>query len=369
MERKGVLKNAKRLGDMIHQAKREESKKMQEQYDLDNEEYKTYMRSKKKDAPKMEKPQEPQSKLLFIPADCSQAMMIQLLNENDGQGIICETEADAMGNAQKQDWGSYSHVMRGAFHHEKISVARKTNKELLEIDEPRLAVVLSGTPNQVPKLIASAEDGLFSRFMFYAFKNDIVWQDPRPQGGLNHTDHFKALSDEMSRLHEFLSSSPTEIRLSTGQWDRLSDTFKKYLTQVAVFTGEDAVSVVFRLGLIVYRMAMVFTALRKYENAELESIMICDDVDFDNAIALSDVYLNHALLMFSNLAAQEESQLFKMPENKRKLFEALPQQFKRSEAIEIGIPLQISERSVDEFLANSIPKILKKVKTGVYRKI
>ena len=213
---KGVLKNAKRLGDMIHQAKREESKKMQEQYDLDNEEYKTYMRSKKKDAPKMEKPQEPQSKLLFIPADCSQAMMIQLLNENDGQGIICETEADAMGNAQKQDWGSYSHVMRGAFHHEKISVARKTNKELLEIDEPRLAVVLSGTPNQVPKLIASAEDGLFSRFMFYAFKNDIVWQDPRPQGGLNHTDHFKALSDEMSRLHEFLSSSPTEIRLSTG---------------------------------------------------------------------------------------------------------------------------------------------------------
>ena len=70
---------------MIHQAKREESKKMQEQFDLDNEEYKTYMRSKKKDAPKMEKPQEPQSKLLFIPADCSQAMMIQLLNENDGQ--------------------------------------------------------------------------------------------------------------------------------------------------------------------------------------------------------------------------------------------------------------------------------------------
>ena len=366
---KGVLKNAKRLGDQIHQSKREESKKMQEQFDLDNEEYKTYMRSKKKDAPKMEKPQEPQSKLLFIPADCSQAMMIQLLNENDGQGIICETEADAMGNAQKQDWGSYSHVMRGAFHHEKISVARKTNKELLEIAEPRLAVVLSGTPNQVPKLIASAEDGLFSRFMFYAFKNDIIWQDPRPQSGLNHTDHFKGLSQEMTRLQEFLSSSPTEIQLSTEQWDRLSETFNKYLTQVAVFTGEDAVSVVFRLGLIVYRMAMVFTALRKYENAELEPVVICDDTDFDNAIALSDVYLNHALLMFSNLAAQEESSLFKMPENKRKLFEALPQQFKRSEAIQIGGPLEISERSVDEFLANSIPKFLKKIKTGVYKKV
>jgi len=114
---------------------------------------------------------------------------------------------------------------------------------------------------------------------------------------------------------------------------------------------------------------MVFTALRKYENAELEPVVVCDDTDFDNAIALSDVYLNHALLMFSNLAAQEESSLFKMPENKRKLFEALPQQFKRSEAIQIGGPLDISERSVDEFLANSIPKFLRKVKTGIYRKV
>ena len=35
----------------------------------------------------------------------------------------------------------------------------------------------------------------------------------------------------------------------------------------------------------------------------------------------------------------------------------------------IGIPLQISERSVDEFLANSIPKFLKKIKTGIYRKV
>ncbi|NCP53420.1 MAG: DUF3987 domain-containing protein, partial [Flavobacteriales bacterium] len=47
-----------------------------------------------------------------------------------------------------------------------------------EVECPQLAITLSGTPAQVPKLIASAEDGLFSRFIFYAFKADIVWRDP-----------------------------------------------------------------------------------------------------------------------------------------------------------------------------------------------
>lgn len=46
----------------------------------------------------------------------------------------------------------------------------------LEVNEPRLAITITGTPAQAPKLIASAEDGLFSRFMFYPYKNEIEWQ-------------------------------------------------------------------------------------------------------------------------------------------------------------------------------------------------
>jgi hypothetical protein len=35
-----------------------------------------------------------------------------------------------------------------------------------------------------------------------------------------------------------------------------------------MFTAEEAASIVKRLGLILYRMAMLFTALRKFENGE-----------------------------------------------------------------------------------------------------
>jgi len=209
----------------------------------------TKIKQTKKDDPIPEKPQEPAFKLLFIPADCSQAMMMQILQDNDGSGIICETEADAMSGANKQDWGNYSHIMRAAFHHEKISAARKTNRELLEIKHPQLAVALSGTPAQVPKLIASAEDGLFSRFLFYAFKNEIIWQDPSPRpSGIVYNDHFEALSNEVLKIVDFLNQYPTEVFLTKNQWAKLNKVFLDKLKNVVIFTGEDAASVVFRLG-------------------------------------------------------------------------------------------------------------------------
>lgn len=367
---KGVLKNAKRLGDKIHERMVESSKQAKDQHENEMVEYKAQLSKRKKDDPIPEKPQEPAFKLLFIPADCSQAMMMQILQDNDGKGIICETEADAMSGANKQDWGNYSHIMRAAFHHEKISAARKTNRELLEIKHPQLAVALSGTPAQVPKLIASAEDGLFSRFIFYAFKNEIVWQDPSPRpGGIVYNDHFEALSNEVLKIVDFLNQYPTEVFLTQNQWNKLNQVFLDKLKNVVIFTGEDAASVVFRLGLILYRFCMIFTSLRKFENGDCTKAVTCTDDDFQASLMLSDVYLQHSLLMFNNLEENKDPILYKMPNNKKQLLDQLPQEFQRKEAVALGKKLGLSERSVDDFLNNSVPMLLEKPKTGHYRKV
>lgn len=60
---------------------------------------------------------------------------------------------------------------------------------------------------------------------------------------------------------------------------------------------------------------------------------------------------------------------YKMPNNKKQLLEQLPQEFQRKEAVAIGKKLGLSERSVDDFLNNSVPILLVKPKTGHYRKI
>ena len=40
-------------------------------------------------------------------------------------GILCETEADTITNALKQDWGGFSDILRKGFHYEEVSYARK----------------------------------------------------------------------------------------------------------------------------------------------------------------------------------------------------------------------------------------------------
>ncbi|MCO5290117.1 MAG: DUF3987 domain-containing protein [Chitinophagaceae bacterium] len=366
---KGVLKNAKRLADKYHQQVLGASREAQKRHDAEMVDYKELQRNRKKGEPAPEKPNEPPFKIVFIPADSSHSRMIEHLQNNDGQGIICETEADTMSGAKKQDWGDYSPALRAAFHHEKITLTRKTNNEYIEINEPRLAVALSGTPAQAPKLIASAEDGLFSRFLFYAFKNEIVWQDPSPQSHtIVYNDHFDALSQSMLDMIGFLEQSPTAVQLQPEQWQVLNTTFSGILSEVTIFTSEEASGIVYRLGLIMFRLCMIFSALRKFENGEVTDTIFCTDEDFNTALAIAQTYLQHSLLMFNNLPKQNEVMSFQSGDSKRKFFEALPEEFTRKQATELGSQFKLSARSVDEILKTATGVSLTKLKAGLYRK-
>ena len=367
---KGVLKNAKRLGDKYHQKILQQSREAQKIYETELAEYKRLEFKKNKGEPAPEKPQPPPFKIVFIPADCSQARMVEHLQANDGQGIICETEADTMSGAKKQDWGDYSPILRSAFHHEKISISRKTGNEYVEINEPRLAVALSGTPAQAPRLISSAEDGLFSRFLFYAFKNNIEWQDPSPKSNtIVYNDHFEALSDQILQLINLLEQSPTMVELQPSQWQIINTTFPKMLSEVVTFTSEDAAGVVYRLGLVLFRICMIFSALRKHENGDMTETIICTDEDFNTALIIVQTYLQHSLLMFNNLPKQNESMQFHSGDGKRKFFEALPKEFTRKEATEIGTKFKLSARTVDDVLKSCLGVSLTKIKAGSYQRI
>lgn len=368
---KGALLFAKNLGDVYHDTMTNQSEEAMKDYQRDMEQYKMEQRSRKKeDGPAEDPPEEPDFKILFIPANSSNAKVLSHLQQNNGKGIICETEADTMGNVFKQDWGSYSDMLRKSFHHEKISCSRKTNNEYVEVKSPQLSVALSGTPKQVTGLIASAEDGLFSRFMFYAFKTEQLWKDVSPFGSnVNLTQLFEQLSQQVYEIIQFLDRSETKVHLTREQWQQLNATFGQWLQEITIFTAEEAGSIVKRLGLILYRIAMIFTALRKVENGDLATEQTCTDEDFQAALTLVNVYLQHALLMFHNLPKQEETGPFKGGDNKRRFFEALPKTFKRADAVEAGKKFRMSPRSVDSFLRKLQPQFLKSPEYGHYEKI
>jgi hypothetical protein len=91
---------------------------------------------------------------------------LKILADNDGIGLLFETEGDTLSQTLKSDYGNYSDTLRKAYHHETISLSRRKDREYLEVKNPRLSVVLAGTPEQVRRLIPDTENGLMSRFIF-----------------------------------------------------------------------------------------------------------------------------------------------------------------------------------------------------------
>lgn len=368
---KGALKFAKQLADEYHTQVLNASKEQDAQYQQQEAAYKQNLRTcKRGETVNEDPPIKPAFKVVYIPANTSYAKILSHLEQNEGTGIICETEADTLGNVFKQEWGSYSDMLRKSFHHERLSSSRKTNNEFTEVNNPCLSIALSGTPNQVTGLIASAEDGLFSRFLFYAFKVEQLWKDVSPYGSqVNLTDYFRKLSLQVYIMVKFLKMGETNVTLSKKQWEQLNNCCTVWLQDITTFTSEDAASIVKRLGLILYRMAMLFTALRKFENAEAAEQVQCTDVDFDTALRLTEIFMQHSILMFNNLPKQQNATVFQTGDNKRKFFEALPKEFTRAEAVDLGKQHNLSPRSVDDLLRNATPGILKKLKAGHYQKL
>lgn len=133
--------------------------------------------------------------------------------------------------------------------------------------------------------------------------------------------------------------------------------------------SQDATSVVKRLGLIVYRLCMVFTAMRKFEFQMHDVDLQCTDEDFNNALILADIYLHHSLLVYKNLPNQDGSIEFKPNDPKTNFFKQLPNEFERKQAIEIGNKLNIKDRTVDYHLAKlEKAGYLTKPKAGYYIK-
>ena len=369
---KGVLKFAKMLGAAFHKKLLNENKERYKDYEMDLMDYQMkltdYKKRKTRTIP--DAPEKPARNLLFIPANSSSAMIIQQLKESNGWGVLCESEADTLGNVLKQDWGGYSDLLRKVFHFESISYSRKGNDEYHEISNPRLSVAISGTPNQVLGLIPSAEDGLFSRFIFYVFNVEPTWKKQSlRKGRKNLTAFFTDLSNEVLELLEWLEEHPTKIDLSEAQWIFFDEVLEKMLMETSSLDGEEVLSTVKRLGVILFRIVMVISAIRKYESKEDIEDWICHDDDFQMAMTMIEIFWKHSILLFEHLPKSKQLKMNKLPNGKKLFYQKLPESFKRNEAQTIGESLGLKSRTIDKYLKLFLENLLEQPDYGLYKKI
>ena len=350
---KGRLTLCRHLVQPIHDRLREISETEMTEYRQRLAEYNAA--GKKKAA--MEKPEEPPMKMLFIPANSSATAVYQVLNDNNGEGLMFETEGDTLANTFGSDYGNYSDGFRKAFHHETISYIRRKDREYVSIHNPCLSTLLTGTPHQILNLIPDAENGLFSRFAFYALDTRIVWNnvfDNSIDGTLD--DYFRALGEDYHDFYNILRSSKDLLfSLTPLQQEHFNTTFDRYQTEYIDRCGEDFIASVRRLGVITFRIAMILSAIRIMETGNFENDIVCLDRDYDTAISIADVLIEHDAKVFLDLPQRQmqASTAAKGSARNRmhqEFFAAMPDNFDRKTYLATAVQVGLNQNSVDRLI-------------------
>lgn len=218
---KGVLNYCTQLILPLHKSLKKKSENEMEIYETAKADYN---QKKKAGAKNIEKPEKPLFRTLLMPANSSSSQFIEHLQHNGEKGLIIETEADTLTRTLESDFGNYSDTLRKGFEHEPISMRRKTDKQYIEIFNPQLAICLSGTPQQLAKLVTSVENGLFSRFIYYVFRKTPQWTDVTPavNGEFLFPDMISMLGEDLSVSLMEQRRTPLHFSLQEHHWHNLN---------------------------------------------------------------------------------------------------------------------------------------------------
>lgn len=294
-------------------------------------------------------PDKPPFVILFLPGNCTSSKMVQHIHENGlNPLLILETEATTLASANKSQYGDFSDIVRKSFHGEPISYTRKFNDEFIEVNEPKLGILLSGTPGQVLSLIGSPEDGTFSRYMFFSFNEKDEWQDVNGNGCLDFSDLLFSQKEEYYKLWKFFSGRDVRFELTTNQWDELNSMFRDELETVNAVNNPYGSGVVKRHGLMFFKMCMVLTAFRMFELKNRDNTIECLDKDFEIAKYLVSISLDSSLDILEQLP--KPKQAIKGKTRKEEFLKSLPISFETAQALEIGAKQNIPVRTVYRWL-------------------
>lgn len=294
-----------------------------------------------------------QRKQLLIPANSSATAFQEILAKNPRGCIIFETEGDTLTDIFAQDYGNYSSSFRCAFEHEMISYARRANKELVEIKNPKLSVLLSGTPRQVVNLIRDPENGLFSRFAFYVLTPEEEFHVEN-NGGLKQSndDKFFKIGECLLQMYtELLQFENINFAWTNSQWESFNAEMNSFQDEYFdLYNKEDIRASIRRMGVIRFRISMIFSILAAFDNHTIQSDIECDDNSFKCASIITYALLEHMSRAYRILPnSGTASQKFKT-KKEGDLYAALPKQFSTSDLLKKSEELCLNPRTVERYL-------------------
>lgn len=364
---KGVLSFLRTFGQQRHND-------LREQYEKEMKEYMMRIKKKGEDGGDDTLLQRPKNRMFFIAGNNTGTGILQNIIDNDGEGIIFEPEADTVSTAIKGDYGHWSDTLRKAFDHDPLSFNRRTDNEYRESLCTCLAVLLSGTPQQVSKLIPSAENGLFSRQVFYYMPPVQEWINQFEK----HTDNktlFEQMGERWGRMLDTLRSATFTLELSEGQHSLFNNHFQYLFRNVTASTTEEMNSLIMRLAVNILRMMAVTALLRAVQDnghclrdngtlfpANVKTrditpgayILSIIDNDFNAALGLAEPLAAHATHILSLLPhpTMQSRQL----SDRNALLQNMPAHFTRKMLIDMARKKGMDTSPLDKWITRLVKR-------------
>ena len=316
-------------------------------------------------------PEMPVERILKVAPNISKSQLILALEAGGSVGLVMNaSELDMISSAMHQEYGKHDDVMRAASQHEEVSSYFKTDHRLVVVSDPHLALCASGTPAQLHKFISSLENGMYSRVAFYVGQAHWEYKSANPgKARLDMRAYFKGMGEELLRMFIFLSGSPTEVVFTEEQWKEHTERFRTYLREVVAEDDDSPGAIVLRHGLMMSRIAMVLTALRKCEPQWNTSEWKCSDEDFRTAMQIVDVLLEHSLLLSTSMddtagRIRPVKAFFKL----RPILRTMPREFTYSELMAAANEAGLPTASVKRYLLRLVYYQIVEKEDGKYRK-
>lgn len=365
---KGILSYIRLLVEPIHDEIRAEVATQMKAYKKEKAAYDAMG----KERSKMEAPQMPPNRMFLISGNNTGTGILQNIMDSDGTGLICEAEADTLSTAIGSDHGHWSDTLRKAFNHDRLSYNRRTDQEYREVKKSYLSVLISGTPSQVQTFIPTAEDGSYSRQMYYYMCGISKWISQFMDNGIDWEEIFTAMGLEWKgKLSEIKAHGIHTLQLTDEQKEEFDTVFSGLFERSSVANGREMYSFVARLAVNLCRIMSEVAVLRALESPHpydfktsstspftpdkeipadncKDGIITRWDVsisqeDFHAVLSLTEALYCHATHILSFLPSTEVSH--RCNADRDYLFQKLGNEFTRTQLLEEAVAMGIKENT------------------------
>ncbi len=297
----------------------------------------------------------------LLDGDSSLVAMIDALSRGK-ENLLFDSEAIILSQTRKNDWSQLDPILRKAFHFERISIARKDRA--IRIPDPRVSLLISGTNNDAKELAGSIQGGLVSRILPYTFNSPFEWRSQFSNEASNIPGYISKKSELLVQVYEYNLNNPFEFKLTEAQIQKHDSTFGAW---TKLLDNMEEFGSLKRLGVASARIAMILTALRRWEQTNSAKIIYCDDDIFDVSISIAETFHKQTDIFYDLIRNAEPVSLTRI----QKVLTSLPVEFTKSDFIATsGKITNVKEDSaIKQLYRLHKANVIENINQGKYRKV